>query len=86
MSLSRPEGSSTPGARMDVCRRSSGAGRLKVFLGMAAGVGKTYRMLLEGHAEQEAGRDVVVGLLETPWTRRDGPPRRGPAAGARAGA
>jgi two-component system sensor histidine kinase KdpD len=32
---------------------------------MAAGVGKTYRMLQEGHAEQEAGRDVVIGLLET---------------------
>jgi len=32
---------------------------------MAAGVGKTFRMLLEGHAELEAGRDVVVGLLET---------------------
>jgi two-component system sensor histidine kinase KdpD len=41
------------------------SGRLKVFIGMAAGVGKTYQMLLEGHAEQEAGRDVVVGLLET---------------------
>ncbi len=40
-------------------------GQLKVFLGMAAGVGKTYYMLLEGHAEQEAGRDVVIGLLET---------------------
>jgi two-component system, OmpR family, sensor histidine kinase KdpD len=40
-------------------------GRLKVFLGMAAGVGKTFRMLLEGHAEQEAGRDVAIGLLET---------------------
>ncbi len=40
-------------------------GRLKVFIGMAAGVGKTYRMLLEGRAEQEAGRDVVIGLLET---------------------
>jgi two-component system sensor histidine kinase KdpD len=36
-----------------------------VFLGMAAGVGKTYRMLQEGHAEQDAGRDVVIGLLET---------------------
>jgi len=32
---------------------------------MAAGVGKTYRMLLEGHAEVEAGHDVVIGLLET---------------------
>ena len=36
-----------------------------MFLGMAAGVGKTFRMLLEGHAEQEAGRDVVIGLVET---------------------
>ncbi len=40
-------------------------GQLRVFLGMAAGVGKTYRMLLEGHAELEAGRDVVIGLLES---------------------
>jgi two-component system, OmpR family, sensor histidine kinase KdpD len=40
-------------------------GHLRVFIGMAAGVGKTFRMLLEGHAEQEAGRDVVIGLLET---------------------
>jgi len=40
-------------------------GRLKVFIGMAAGVGKTYQMLLDGHAEQEAGRDVVIGFLET---------------------
>jgi two-component system sensor histidine kinase KdpD len=40
------------------------AGRLKVFLGMAAGVGKTYRMLQEGQAEAAAGRDVVIGYLE----------------------
>ena len=39
-------------------------GSLKVFLGMAAGVGKTYRMLQEGRAEAEDGRDVVVGYLE----------------------
>jgi two-component system, OmpR family, sensor histidine kinase KdpD len=39
-------------------------GRLKVFIGMAAGVGKTYRMLQEGQSEAEAGRDVVVGYLE----------------------
>jgi len=32
---------------------------------MAAGVGKTFRMLMEGQSEQEAGRDVVIGLLET---------------------
>jgi two-component system, OmpR family, sensor histidine kinase KdpD len=40
-------------------------GRHKVFLGMAAGVGKTYRMLQEGRAEREEGRDVVIGYLET---------------------
>jgi two-component system, OmpR family, sensor histidine kinase KdpD len=40
-------------------------GTLKVFIGMAAGVGKTYRMLQEGHAERQAGRDVAIGLLET---------------------
>ncbi len=39
-------------------------GRHKIFLGMAAGVGKTYRMLQEGRAEQENGRDVVIGYLE----------------------
>jgi two-component system sensor histidine kinase KdpD len=40
-------------------------GHLKVFLGMAAGVGKTYRMLQEGRAARDAGQDVVIGLLET---------------------
>jgi two-component system, OmpR family, sensor histidine kinase KdpD len=40
-------------------------GRYRIFIGMAAGVGKTYRMLQEGRYEQEAGRDVVIGLLET---------------------
>ncbi|HEX2706898.1 MAG TPA: histidine kinase [Solirubrobacterales bacterium] len=39
-------------------------GHYKIFLGMAAGVGKTYRMLQEGKAEAEAGRDVVIGYLE----------------------
>ena len=39
-------------------------GRHKVFLGMAAGVGKTYRMLQEGRAEAESGIDVAIGYLE----------------------
>jgi two-component system sensor histidine kinase KdpD len=42
-----------------------GRGQLKVFIGMAAGVGKTYRMLQEGQAEAESGRDVVIGYLES---------------------
>jgi two-component system sensor histidine kinase KdpD len=41
------------------------AGRHKIFLGMAAGVGKTYRALQEAHAEAELGRDVAIGILET---------------------
>jgi two-component system sensor histidine kinase KdpD len=40
-------------------------GRHKVFLGMAAGVGKTYAMLEEGHEWLADGDDVLVGLLET---------------------
>ncbi|HEY8303390.1 MAG TPA: histidine kinase [Solirubrobacteraceae bacterium] len=43
---------------------SSQRGHLKVFIGMAAGVGKTYRMLQEGRAEAETGRDVAIGYLE----------------------
>jgi two-component system sensor histidine kinase KdpD len=39
-------------------------GHHKIFLGMAAGVGKTYRMLQEGRAKAESGRDVVIGYLE----------------------
>lgn len=40
-------------------------GRLKVYLGFAAGVGKTYRMLEEAHALRRRGVDVVVGFIET---------------------
>jgi two-component system, OmpR family, sensor histidine kinase KdpD len=39
-------------------------GQLKVFIGMAPGVGKTYRMLQEGAAEADSGRDVAIGYLE----------------------
>jgi two-component system, OmpR family, sensor histidine kinase KdpD len=39
-------------------------GRYRILLGMAPGVGKTYRMLLEGRQAQDDGRDVVVGYLE----------------------
>ena len=40
-------------------------GRYTIYLGMAAGVGKTYRMLQEGLARAEAGEDVAIGFLET---------------------
>jgi two-component system sensor histidine kinase KdpD len=44
--------------------RDARRGRLKIFIGMAAGVGKTYRMLQEGRAEQDGGRDVAIGYME----------------------
>src|SRR6201989_85179 len=39
-------------------------GRLRIYLGSAAGVGKTYAMLGEGHRRAERGADVVVGFAE----------------------
>jgi two-component system sensor histidine kinase KdpD len=45
--------------------RRSQRGRLKIYLGYAAGVGKTYQMLLEAHRLKGDGIDVVVGLVET---------------------
>lgn len=42
-----------------------GRGRLKIFLGSAPGVGKTYEMLTEGMQRARAGADVVVGVVET---------------------
>ncbi|MEC4176287.1 sensor histidine kinase KdpD [Adlercreutzia sp. R7] len=48
----------------------SGRGKLKVFFGYAAGVGKTYAMLQEAHRAQDEGADVVVGYVE-PHTRAD---------------
>ena len=40
-------------------------GRLKLYIGFAAGVGKTYRMLEEARALKKRGVDVVVGFVET---------------------
>ncbi len=45
--------------------QKSRRGRHKIFIGMAPGVGKTYRMLEEGHQLKAEGLDVVIGLLET---------------------
>lgn len=40
-------------------------GRLKIFLGAAPGVGKTYEMLLSGRKRRQEGADVVIGVVET---------------------
>jgi two-component system, OmpR family, sensor histidine kinase KdpD len=43
---------------------TDGRGRLRIYLGMAPGVGKTFRMLEEGHRRVERGTDLVVGFVE----------------------
>ena len=40
-------------------------GKLKIFFGMSAGVGKTYAMLRAAHLQLAEGRDVVIGYIET---------------------
>ncbi len=54
-------------ARIPVPRddlKPTGRGRHRILLGAAAGVGKTYRMLLEGQQAADSGIDVVIGYLE----------------------
>lgn len=45
--------------------KKAGRGRLKVFLGMAPGVGKTYEMLRAGRRRKAEGDDVLIGVVET---------------------
>jgi len=49
----------------EVQREETKRGRLKIFLGYAPGVGKTYTMLNEAHVLKNRGEDVVVGIVET---------------------
>ncbi|MCJ9721272.1 sensor histidine kinase KdpD, partial [Agrobacterium sp. BETTINA12B] len=58
--LNRP----SPDALLEKARQET-RGRLKIFLGAAPGVGKTYEMLLSGKAKIADGVDVVVGVVET---------------------
>lgn len=53
----------SPDDFLDLIKREK-RGNLKVYLGSAAGVGKTYRMLLEGKYLKERGADVVIGYME----------------------
>src|ERR1700720_3368672 len=61
-----PEQRPSPEALLEAARREdSRAGRLKIFVGAAPGVGKTYEMLQSAHAKLKGGADVVVGVVET---------------------
>jgi len=56
----------SPEALLEAARREeSASGKLKIFVGAAPGVGKTYEMLQSAHAKRKAGIDVVVGFVET---------------------
>ena len=64
--LTDRDGRPSPDALLELARREeSRAGRLKIFLGAAPGVGKTYEMLQNVRARQREGIDVVVGFVET---------------------
>ena len=54
----------SPDALLEQAQRES-RGRLKIFLGAAPGVGKTYAMLEAAHERQREGVDIVVGVVET---------------------
>jgi two-component system sensor histidine kinase KdpD len=49
----------------EIQREEKKRGRLKIFLGYAPGVGKTYAMLQEAHVLGNRGEDVIVGIIET---------------------
>jgi two-component system sensor histidine kinase KdpD len=59
-----PEKRPSPEALLQEARRE-GRGRLKIFLGAAPGVGKTYEMLSAGRTQRLGGVDVVIGVVET---------------------
>src|SRR5262245_17830819 len=61
----RSDPSRTPGASDFLALvRLRDRGKLKVYIGSAAGTGKTFRMLTEAHDLRRRGVDVVVGLVE----------------------
>jgi two-component system, OmpR family, sensor histidine kinase KdpD len=61
-----PDQRPSPEALLEAARREEArAGRLKIFVGAAPGVGKTYEMLLRAQARRRDGYDVIVGVVET---------------------
>jgi two-component system sensor histidine kinase KdpD len=59
------QASNASSKRVDDEEARARRGKLSIFFGAAPGVGKTYAMLEAARAEREAGRDVVVGVVET---------------------
>ena len=56
----------SPEALLEAARREEGrVGKLRIFVGAAPGVGKTYEMLQQAQARKKDGYDIVVGIVET---------------------
>src|ERR1700739_3038364 len=62
--MAEREGRPSPEALLAAAKQE-GRGRLKIFIGAAPGVGKTYEMLLSAQLRRRDGVDVVVGVVET---------------------
>lgn len=62
--MSNDQTGPTPEHFLTIIRQQQ-RGRLKIYLGFAAGVGKTYEMLQEGQRLKRRGVDVVIGIVET---------------------
>ncbi|MBO0737862.1 MAG: two-component sensor histidine kinase, partial [Alphaproteobacteria bacterium] len=62
--MAEREARPSPEALLAAANRE-GRGRLKIFLGAAPGVGKTYEMLLAAQAKRRDGADIVIGVVET---------------------
>ena len=61
-----PEQRPSPEALLEAAKREEGCvGKLRIFVGAAPGVGKTYEMLQNARARKKDGYDVVVGVVET---------------------
>src|SRR5215470_11237067 len=61
-----PEQRPSPEALLEAARREEGRfGKLRIFVGAAPGVGKTYEMLQQARARKADGYDIVVGVVET---------------------
>src|SRR3981189_2913344 len=62
----KPEQRPSPEALLEAARREEGrVGKLRIFVGAAPGVGKTYEMLQQARARKKDGYDIVVGIVET---------------------
>jgi two-component system, OmpR family, sensor histidine kinase KdpD len=61
-----PDQRPSPEALLEAARREDGrVGKLRIFVGAAPGVGKTYEMLQQARARKRDGYDVVIGIVET---------------------